>query len=245
MSLSTVLQLEAQDVYETSSTKVHELGAKAVTSGGRVYRYAQAGAVNLAAGKVTVTPAKVSNHTNIAVAAAAALGATEVSVTLGATAATADQYVDGFLVVIDSTGAGQTMRIRGHVAIASGGTGSIYLKEPLQVALTTSSKVSLVYNPWASTVISPNATGVSQVCNGVPNVAVTAAYYYWSQTGGIASVLSDGVIAKGAGAILSDAVDGALETEVAGTVTQRVATAPEATVDAKYYPLYLTLDKGE
>ena len=114
------------------------------------------------------------------------------------------------------------------------------MSEGVATALTTSSKVSLTTNPWADTIIAAGA--VALFCNGAPNVAVTAASYYWSQTGGIASILSDGVITKGAGAILSDAVNGAVEVEVAGTVTQRVGTAIEATVDAKYYPIYMTLE---
>lgn len=243
MSLNTNLILSAQDVYETSTTKLHALGTRAVADGGKIYRYALAGAVNLAAGKTVATPAKVANHTNIAVAAAAAVGSRSVSVTLGATAATADQYADGFLVVIDVAGVGTAYRITGHAAIASSGTGTIDLAENIATALTTSSKVSLVYNPWASVVVAPSASGVSQVIAGVPNVAVTAASYFWAQTGGIASVLSDGIIAKGAGAIPSDAVDGAVETEVAGTVTQRVGVAPEATVDTKYYPILLSIDR--
>lgn len=236
------VSMTAQGPRAISDTKIHELGTIAETADGRVFRYSLAGAVNLAAGKVNVTPAAVSNHTNIAVAAAAAVSARRVSVTLGATAATLNQYAGGYLVVVDSAGVGSAYRIEGHQSIASAGTGFIELEEGIATALTTSSKVSLVYNPYAGSVVSPSATGVAQVCNGSNNVAVTASYYYWSQTGGMASVLSDGIITKGAGAIISDAVAGALEIEVAASVTQRIAIAPEATVDAKYYPLNFRLD---
>jgi hypothetical protein len=239
--LTQRLSLTAQDARKVNVTKLHDLGSVAETADGRVFRYSRAGAVDLAAGKFTTSAAKVSNHTNNAVAAAAAVGDRSVSITLaGATATTAGQYDDGFLVVNDTVGAGQALRIEGTPVIASSGTGSIFLSEGVATALTTSSKASLVPNPWDSSIIS--ASAVALFCNGAPNVAVTAAYYYWSQTAGIASVLSDGVIGKGSGAILSDAVNGAVEVEVAGTVTQRVGTAPEATVDAKYYPIYLTLE---
>lgn len=235
------ISLSAQDARKVSATKVHDLGTVAETADGRVFRYSQAGAVNLAAGLVTTAAAKVANHTNNAVATAAAVGARSVNITLaGATATTLDQYADGFLVVNDSAGVGSAYRIEGNPVIAASGTGVVQLAEGVATALTTSSKVSLQYNPWANTIVS--ASAVALFCNGAPNVAVTAANYYWSQTGGIASVLSDGVIGKGSGAILSDAVNGALEVEVAGTVTQRVGTAIEATVDQKYYPIYLTLE---
>jgi len=53
----------------------------------------------------------------------------------------------------------------------------------------------------------------------------------------MASILSDGAITKNAGAIASDATAGAVEIEVAGTVTQRVGYAPELTVTTEYSPL--------
>jgi hypothetical protein len=235
------LNITNQDARAVSATQLADLGSIAETADGRTYRYSLNGAVDLAAGKFNTSPAKVANHTNIAVAAAAVVNARSVSVTLAATATTAGQYDGGYLVVIDVAGQGCAYRIAGTPVIASSGTGVIQLAEGIATALTTSSKVSLVPNPWSGSIIS--ASAVALFCNGTNNVAVTAANYYWSQTGGMASALSDGAITKGAGAILSDAVNGAVEIEVAATVTQRIAYAPEATVDAKYYPLYLVLDK--
>lgn len=236
-------QISSQEVNATSTTQRHELGSIGATADGRIFRYVLNGGVALSAGKLTAAQAKVANHTNITAAAAAAVGDKVITATLGATAATADQYRDGYLVVVDVAGTGQALRIAGNSAASSSGTVTVYLQDPLNTALTTSSKVSLVYNPWSGVVISPSATGVAQVATGVPQLAVAASAYAWVQTGGLASVLSDGIITKGAGGIISDAVDGAVEIEVAATVTQRVSYAPEATVDTKYYPQYLTLDR--
>lgn len=225
----------------TSTQRDIPVGAVGVTADGRIFRYALAGAVALDPGKLVTAQAKVANHTNIAVAAPAAVGDKVVQVTVGATAATADQYKDGYLTVIDVAGVGQNLRIAGNSAIGSAGTGYVYLQDPLTVALTTSSKVSLVYNPWSGVIISASAVALLAV--GVPQLTIPIANYGWVQTGGMGSVLSDGIITKAAGGIISDAVNGAVEIEVAGTVTQRVSVAPEATVDAKYYPQYLTLDR--
>jgi hypothetical protein len=234
------ISLSAQDARQVSTTQVHKLGTVAETADGRVFRYSSAGAVNLAAGLFNTTVAKVANHTNITVAAAYAVGVRQVTATLGATASTLDQYKDGYLVVNDSTGVGCAYRVEGNSAASSSGVVTVNLAEGVAIALTTSSKVSLVPNPWSGSIVS--ASAVALFCNGTNNVAAAASSYYWSQTQGIASALSDGVIGKGSGAILSDAVNGAVEVEVAGTVTQRIGWAPEATVDAKYYPLYLTLE---
>lgn len=235
------ISLSAQDARKISSTKVHDLGTVAETADGRVYRYAQAGAVDLAAGKINNPVAKVTNHTINSVATAAAVGDRSVNITLaGATATTSGQYDDGYLVVIDSAGVGSAYRIEGTPVIAGSGTGRIQLSEGIATALTTSSKVALQPNPWSGSIVA--AASVSLLCNGTNNVLVTAAYYYWSQTAGVASILSDGVIAKNAEAINSDAVNGAVETRVDATVTRAVGVAVEATVDQKYYPVYLTLE---
>jgi hypothetical protein len=234
---STVL---AQDFRDISSAKQLRLGEKAETVDGRVYRYALAGASDLAPGKVCVAEAIAANHVNKAVSAAAAVGATQVSATLGATAAAANLYQDGMMVVSDDVGEGISYLIASHNAVLSAGVLTANLVDSVKVALTTASEVSFHRNPWAGAIISPGAIAHRPI--GVPNVTVTAAYYGWLQTGGECAVLADGVISKGAGAILSDAVNGALEIEVAATIVKRVGFAPEATVDTEYRPIILTLD---
>lgn len=233
------ISLSAQDARKVSTTKLHDFGTVAETADGRVYRYSRAGGSNLAAGLVNTTTAKVANHTNIAVATAASVGDRQVNVTVGATAVTQGQYDGGFLVVNDSAGVGCAYRIAGTPVIGSGGTGIIQLAEAVATALTTSSKVSLSYNPFDQAIVS--ASAVALFATGSNNVAVASGSYFWTQTQGVASVLSDGIITKAAGAIVSDAVAGAVEIEVAASVNQRVGTALEATVDAKYYPIFLTL----
>lgn len=235
-----VKEITMQQARSISSTRNESLGQIAVASNGRLYRYGRAGAVDLAAGKLVVGKAQVANHVNLAVQTAAAIGATTLKLTLGGTAATEDQYAFGSATVNDSTGAGISYAVKGNGAQTSTtGVVTVYLAEPLTVALTTSSKVSLNVNAGDGVIVSPSA--VAHVPYGVPNVAVTAAYYAWFQFQGRCSVLSDGVIGKNSGAIISDAVDGAVEVEVAGTVTRRVGTAIEATVDAKYYAIKLEL----
>lgn len=240
--LTQRVTLSNQDARVVSATQLHVVGTVAEDAVGRVFRYAQNGAVALAGGLATVTPAKVANHTNIAVAAAAAVGSRTVSVTLGATATTQDQYKDGFLVVNDAAGVGLAYRIVGCPVIVSAGTGTITLAEGISTALTTSSKVTLTYSPWSAQIVHPGGASTF-VCGGDTDTAVAAGSYYWSQTAGITSTLSDGIIAKGTGAILTaNAVPGALATEAAASVTQRVGFAVEATVDTKYYPVFLTLE---
>lgn len=241
MGFTTGNVVHAQDFRDISSTKQARLGAVAETEDGKRYRYALAGGVTLAPGKINVAAAHVANHVNKTVATTTVAGAQSVNVDIGATAVTANQYQDGSLVVNDATGEGILYAVRGHAASAGSAELLINLTDPLETALTVDvSEVSLIASPWSAIIVAPNALAHRVV--GVNNVSITNAFYGWVQTRGDCSVLSDGVITKGAGAILSDAVAGAVEIEVAATVTARVGIAPEATVDTEYRIINLTIE---
>lgn len=232
-------QLSEQDIRTISSTKQVEFGAVGATSDGRVYRYGQAGASDLDPGKLVVNVDLVANHTNIAVAEAAAVGAKKVKVTLGATAATADQYLEGYLTVNDATGEGITYKITSNPAIDSAGSGYIYLEEPIRVALTTSSEVTLKKNPYAGLVIS--ATDQADMPMGVPNVTVTANYYAWFQTRGECAVWADEAVTKGLALTIGTGTAGAVEA-LDGAGEPQIGVASEALVDTEYRSAFLQMD---
>lgn len=232
-----IREITVQGVRETSSTQQESLGAIARTDDGREYRYVKNGGTALVAGTLVVPGDVVANHTNIAVAAAAAAGATKVTVTLGATAATANQYKDGFMTVNDAAGEGISYKIAGHPAAASAGSLVIRLEEPLKVALTTSSEVSLE-SPFGSVQVAP--TDQLDAPLGVPNVAVAANNYGWVQTKGICSVLADEAVAKGTVVTTGTGVAGAVEAaDLLGE--HRVGIAHEALVDTEHRAVFLTI----
>jgi hypothetical protein len=233
-------QIYDQDARTISANQAGtQLGQVAETPDGRVFQYALAGASNLAAGKITVAPATTANHIT-QTGVATLVGDTNVTFTIGATAAAADLYASGYLGV--TVGPGQNLYgIVGNSSVsASGGSITVSLSEPITVATTTSSKFTLFPHSMKSTVLS-NGSSVAEQVTGAPNVAVTAAYYYWTQVGGYAPVLSDGAITKNAGAIASASVAGAVAIEATTTVTNRVGFAPELTVTTAYWPIVLTL----
>ena len=227
------------DVRQTSTTKAQELGTLAMASGGRKYRYAKAGATALDAGKLTVAADVVANHVDIAAAVAAAIGDTSVSVTLGATAATANQYADGYLVVNDAAGEGTAYRIKGHGAHAGSGTLVVNLFDPIAVALTTSSVVSLQKNTFDAVVIS--ATDQADLPAGVPNVPVAIGAYFWCQTGGDCAVLSDEPVTAGLAITTGTGVTGAVEAVDAAGEPQ-IGIAKQALVDTEYRTAHLSID---
>lgn len=228
-----ITPISEQDVRTTSTVLTGtSLGAYGGTPDGRIYRYGLAGAVALAPGKVSVTPAVVANHQN-RTTGNAALDTFTVGVNVGATAATVDQYAGGYLTVNDSTGEGITYLIEGNSAAAGSDVLTVQLAEPIKVALVTAvSEATLHVNPYSGLIVSPSA--IAHHVAGVNNVTVPIASYAWFQVGGYCAILSDGIIAKGAQGILSDAVAGAVETRVDATIVNPVCVAVEATVDTEY-----------
>lgn len=227
-----------QDIRTTSSVQgATQLGQYNQAVDGRMFRYFQNGAVTLVAGNLVIAQATTANHVGRTGTANAA-GVTTVSFVLGATLATQDQYVGGYLAV---GAVGQNMyRIAGNTAAISGGTITVYLDDPLTVATTTGSTFSLLPAQYSGVIASTGAVAFQAL--GVPNVPVTAAFFGWAQVTGYAMVLNDATpITKGAGAITSAATAGAVSIEVAASVTQRVGYAPEATTASVYNPIALTL----
>lgn len=239
MSFSGPLQLSAQAINTTNATKQHPLGTKAETPDGRTYRYARAGGVALVAGNLQVAPTVTPNHVNIVVAAAAAIGATTVTATLGATLAAVNFYSEGYMVVNDAVGEGISYKIVGHPAVASAGVITLTLAEPLIVALTVASEISLVQNPYDLVVIS--VTDQLDQPVGVATTAVPINDYCWLQTGGICSVLADEAFAIAQSLTIGTGLAGAVEAnDAAGEM--EVGIANQAAADTENRAVFLTMD---
>lgn len=242
MAFTGAIQLSNQDVYRISSTKLMRIGVLGLTRDGRKFRYGLAGAVTLAPGKLCQIPAFVSTHQNIAVQTASVVGDTNLSVTLGATnATTAGQYDDGYVVGYDASGVGQTLQIQANSVASASTTCVLALYDPVAIAQTTSGKVNLELNPYSGALV--YATGATtEYAIGVPQVSITAANYGWFQTGGVAAVLTNGTITKGAGIIPGQTTAGSVDIEGTGTITQRVGFQLQTGTSTKYSTSFLTID---
>lgn len=211
--MSTILssdpQVVSQPLFSSSSVALQNLGERVVSPDGRSFRYCQAGASALVPGKLYQAPAQVTNHQDL-VPAAAAAGATSVTVTLGATAVAANQYAGGYMVVTVTPGQGYQYLISSHPAADASATLELTLSDPIQVALTTSSNVDLVSNPFKGVIINP--TTASSCVAGVAVYPVAAGEYGWLQTGGVATCLvDDQTITVGTNVAASNQAAGAIE----------------------------------
>jgi hypothetical protein len=227
--------------YEEHTEQMHQLGAKLLASNGDIYRYTKAASTDFVAGKLYVSQPRNSNHANIALSAAAAVGDTKVIPTLGATAADANEYDEGWLVFNDVSPEGEVYTITKHEAAALSTACDVWIEPALKTAATTSSEVTLLHNTWNKPAIGQL---IAESAAGIPiqDWDVSVAEYGWLKTRGVAAALSDGTITVGYVVTISDATDGAvgLYSDVDAEVP--VGQMMQAGVSGEYNPIYLYID---
>lgn len=216
-----------------------QLGAKFVDQNGNAFRYCLVGGTALVPGKLYQAPAEITDHQNV-VPTATAIGATQVTVTLGATALTANYYAGGYLIVSATPGQGYKYLIASHPAADASASVVITLADPILVALTTASNIDLVANSYSGVILNP-ATATSCPV-GVAVYPVAASSYGWLQTGGVAALLADGAVAAGTNVAASNVTAGAVEPHTGVQALVGIAVTGIATTE--YGAVKLTFDVG-
>jgi len=230
-----------QGLFSESATASHKIGTRMQLADGRVFYYALAGGT-IAVGKLCTSKAAQANHIEETGLGTAAVGATSVIVTVGATAVTANEYAEGWLYANLSDGLGYHYKIKSHTSASSAGNVTVTLYDPIQVATTASTEFSFRYNPFYGVTV--QATITTNMCGIFPR-AVTSAYYAWCQTWGPAVCLSGDTAAAGTiiAAHTTDGAVGALTTATEDTVIteQAVGFMCEAGVTSDYKAVILQI----
>jgi hypothetical protein len=152
---------------------------------------------------------------------AVAIGARSFTYTPGATAGAANLYSEGYLQVDTTPGNGYTYQILGHAAITSATAFTLHLVDPIQVALTTNSRVGLLANPFKNVIVA--ATTVTAPVVGNSPCIIASGEYGWLQVFGIASVLINGTPGVGIGVVSSATTAGAVDVAaVAAEINVRI-----------------------
>jgi hypothetical protein len=215
------LAIQANGTFQTSTdaSLVTLLGSRWDLDDGREVRLGQvATGTTVVPGKMYQSAAVVANHSNLTVTAFQAYSANgnvpaKVTVTLGGTAVTANQYRGGFVSVNDNNGQGQTLKIASHPAQSSTtGDVALTLEDGPTTAITTASQVTLLPADGSGIIIMPTtATGA---VFGASMYDIAASAYGFFVTRGITTVLDDGGLTIGSTASPSNATAGALENGV-------------------------------
>jgi hypothetical protein len=192
-------------------------GTQLILQDGRKYRFCSAPTL-LVVGDVIAMAANVANHVNTTAAANAA-GARTLTTTLGATAATLDQYFQGYAGISVAPGSGEVYVFDTTPVVASAGSfaGTLAAGHAIRTALTTTSRVDLIKNPYDNVIQFP--ASISGIPVGVACAAVAAAAFGWVQTAGLASVLTEGTVVIGAEVVADTATAGACGPATAATET--------------------------
>jgi len=239
-TLSGPTFISQMDLYSSSTVKEMAYGQLGQTSDGRKFRYCRAVAT-LVTGDCYSSSAQDAQFQTMAVPAAVVKGSTTVTVTNGTTAVTANMFDEGYLCVSYGVGIGQSSRIVSHTTGASGASITYTIEDPLKVALDTTSKVTVVRNPYVDVVIQAT-TPVAQTA-GIAQYAIPTGEYGWIQTGGVAACLWDSSVSS------VDTLSVSSSTTTTGAVTVGTGTrevignsVQVVPVSAYVAPVFLTLD---
>ena len=177
---------------ETASAE-HALGTKMVLPDGRTFYYAKNSSAAITSGGMIVAgiAAVAAHDMDVPPTAAQSVGDNTVSLEVPTTDLTKDQYKDGYLIFNDADGEGEVYRIVSHPAHDASDDATVIITiedEGLQTAITTSTEAQLIYNPYTNVKLIDGDGTMTTGPLGVTTIPVTASYYCWLQTSGIASV---------------------------------------------------------
>lgn len=251
--------LSEQDINTLATSKQVEYGATGVTADGRRFRYVSFGGTStVAPGLILTAPATTANYLGLTITATGtggqvsgnlSSGATQIVLTNGSTAITADQFAEGTLDLIvggaSSDTGHYTLKVRGNSAAATSATFTVYLSEALRnttALVPGTDTANLIASPFSAVVTSTTAAlAVGLTVLPVPNTS-SVTNYGWVQTSGPALVLNDagGTITVGGGFAQSVTTAGNVVASSASTapilgVTRKAISASTAG------PVYLNI----
>lgn len=234
--LTGAAQVAGQNLFTSSSYKAHQLGEIVFSNDGRAFRYAKAGGTALVPGKLQQASAEVTANQDLT-AVAANIGDLSIASTSTVTV-TANQYAEGWAVITVTPGQGYQYKIKNHLAYTAAAP-TFVLEDAVLVALTTSSRIDLVANPYSAVIVNPATASSAPV--GVAVYPVAASEFGWLQVAGVANVLADGSVTVGTAVDASNGTAGAVEAHPEAGVQAGVGIAMSGIATTEYGPIKLNL----
>lgn len=240
--MSTVLtgpvQIASQTLHSSSSDKLHMLGETVFSNDGRAFRYCLVGATSLVAGNVYQASAEDTNLQNLT-AVAASVGDYAVAASTTVTV-DANEYAEGFAMISVTPGVGRAYKVKGHTAY-SGAAPTFNTFDKVEVALTTTSRIDMVRNPYFKVIVAP--TTITSAVVGAAVHPVTNGQYGWLQVSGIANLEAQNAVTVGLPVVASNDDAGTVETITDGAheLLQRVGTALTGIADGEFGAVYIDL----
>jgi len=238
-----------QQWYEQSATQKYLPGTLLVYGNGAKFRYAKDSGSGTSKGLVQAgasQEAKIIAEAQATSGTSVEIGDYEIVVDITtASSLPENDLQQGQLVIDTSTAAGDRYTILANKVQSTDTLMTVLLKEPIRTAWAAGTTIDMTRNPWYKTLTFPTSSH-GNMAAGVPQIAVTAGYWYWAQTGGSASVLTDAgdtiVVGEPAGKPGTHGTAGGIGL-VANDGTDAVWGVVQVAAGAgKYATIWLTLD---
>ncbi len=203
------------------TTQRYTVGTRAMSWDGSVLRYAKFGATN-----TSYQMAVWSNATGAGISFESINGASakgEKVVRIAEASVTENQYAGGYIILFHATGDGKVYTVIGNTATA-GGIVTLFIDQPLGVAVTTSDNYELFASPFTD--VRQGNSGSTRGFLGIPQALTTSGNYGWVKTWGptfIAPQSTVGNTGLGTGYFRHDGSIDVRGNISAGTVTDQVA----------------------
>ena len=180
--------------YEQSSTQSYEPGTLLIYGDGRKYRYAYDSGSGITKARIAVgasQEAKIIGETQSTSGTSVEIGDQEIVVDITtASALPENDLQQGRLTVNTGTGIGDSYKILANKVQSTDTLMNVLLETPILTAWAADTVIDMVRNPWYKTLVFPTS-GHGNMAVGVAPITVSAGYWYWAQTGGLASVIQD------------------------------------------------------
>ncbi len=150
-------------------------GVRFNTDDGRQVVLVRNAATAITSGLLVQAPAEITAFNDLVVVVTtvpATAGTYSVALTNGSTVLNQNLFASGYAIVSAGTGIGQTLQIASHTGGSNAGSITLTLQDPIQVTLDSTSRITLVRNPYIRVVVS--ATGLTGAVVGATFYGVTA-----------------------------------------------------------------------
>ena len=224
------------------------LGKQLVLEDGRKFRFALGGAL-LVVGNTIQSADAVSTDENLAPDADQAIGDRILTFTHGAATSVINFFAEGYAVMSEEPGGGDTYKIASHAALTNATAGDVVNFAPgnaLRRAITTAaSKIDLRQHAYAGAIQSVVTTPTGGPL-GVAVSAIASGGNGWLQTRGACGVLTDSTLIKGEQAVIGSAAAGAAgpytDTEATSNKELPIGWVMAVAATTLWSTIYLTLD---
>ncbi len=191
--MSGTLEIDYSIPYERGANQLHDIGQRAETPDGSIFRYSEMGAVQGVANKLYQGVPADTNWQDTEHTVALTVGDTQITFHDDGTTLATDEAKGGHIVVESTADLGHIYRVNFNTATVVDETVMQLMPGvtvQYEVLVASGNHLTFTKNQWKELVISPIGVSTAAIA-GVTRMAIPAAAYGWVQTRGSCSCVVD------------------------------------------------------